>query len=95
MVGDNAEGDIRLCVVTVVYACLFADLEHDISYCVNLEKVVYALHKASKTLKSHTCIDIGLCKRCIVTCTVTLKLCENEIPEFNKSVTVTADSTIR
>ena len=94
VVGDNTQRNVGLGIVAVIYACLFADGRHDITNGVNLEEVVYTLHNAGKTLKSHTGVDIGLCEACIVVVTVVVKLCENEVPEFHISVAVAAGLTV-
>ena len=94
MVGNNAERNIVLLVITVLNVSGFLDRLHYIAYSIDLEKVVYALHKASKTLKSHTGVDIGFCEACIVIVTVVIELSENEVPELHKAVAIASRLTV-
>ena len=95
MVSNNTKRNIALFVFMVFNACNFHYVLHNVLYCVNLENVVNVLNDASKSFKAHTCIDIRICKRCIVVFTVIFKLSENKIPEFNVTVTFATNLTIR
>ena len=90
MVGDNANGDIRLCVLTVLDACNRAYCIEDLSDGVYLEEVVNVLHYASKTLKTHTCIDVLCSKLRIVALAVIVELREYVVPDLDKSVALAA-----
>ena len=60
MVGNDTDGDIVLCVNAVLLVCDRANGVEYLSYGVNLEEVVNALHNASQTLKTHSCVYILL-----------------------------------
>ena len=68
---------------------------HDILNSVNLKKIANSLHNASKSFKAHSCINIGVLHRSIVSVSVRIVLRENEVPEFNISVTIATNSTVR
>ena len=62
---------------------------------VNLKQVSNALHNNSKSFKTHTCINVRVCKRVIVARFVLVKLCKYKVPYFHESVTVAAYTAIR
>ena len=67
---------------------------HDILNGIDEEQVVYTLHYAGKTLKTHAGIDVGMVKRSVVAVAVVLKLGENEVPDLDKTVAFAADVTV-
>ena len=75
--------------------CDFTDMFHNILNGIHFKQVVYILHNASQSFKSHTCVDVRVLKRGIIIITVVFKLGEHQIPELYKSVTFTSDCTVR
>ena len=67
---------------------------HYILNCINLKEVVNSLSDTGKSFKSHTCVDIGMGKRCIIVVSVVFKLSKNKVPELDKSVALTAYMTV-
>ena len=94
MVGYNTDRDIVLCISAVGLACNLAYSVEKTSYGVYLEEVVYTLHYASESFKTHTGIDILLRKLGLVAVTVVVKLREYVVPDLHESVTVTAGLTV-
>ena len=94
MVGDNTERNVRSVAVAVFNVCNFADLFHNVADCVNLKNIAYALHNARKTFKTHTGVDIRVRQTVVISVFVLVKLREYEVPEFNISVTFTADFAV-
>ena len=58
MVGDNAEGDVRLGVFPIMGAGDGADMLHDILDGIHLKKVAHVLHHAGQPLQSHAGVNI-------------------------------------
>src|SRR5699024_1840662 len=71
------------------------DVFHNVLNSVNLKQVVYILHNNRKSLKTHSRIDIRICKAVIISVLVLIELSEYKVPYFHKSITVTADSACR
>ena len=94
MVGDNTERNVRSVAVAVFNVCNFADLFHNVADCVNLKNIAYTLHNARKTLKTHTGVDIRVRQTVVISVFVLVKLREYKVPEFNISVTFTADLAV-
>lgn len=46
------------------------------------------MHHTCQTFKTHAGIDVRVVKRRVVVVAVVLKLCENEVPNFNVTVAV-------
>lgn len=67
---------------------------HNVLNCVNEEKVINTLHNTGKSFKAHTCINVRMFKRSVVTFAVTLKLSKYKVPNLNKTVTFTAYMTV-
>ena len=61
---------------------------HDILNSIDLEDIVNALHNASKSFKSHTCIDVLALHFLVVTVSVAVELAENEVPYLDDTVAV-------
>ena len=94
MVGNNADRDIVLGVVSVALARNSANSIKYLSYGIYLKEVVHALHYASKTLKTHTRIYILLNKLCVVAVSVVIELGEHVVPDLHKAVTVATRLTV-
>ena len=90
MVGDNADGNVILFVVAVLLAGDSADLADNLLNGVNLEHIVNALHYASKTLKTHTGVDVLLCELGVVAVTVVVELGEYVVPDLHIAVAFAA-----
>ena len=90
MVGNDTDGYIVLCVLTVGLARNGADGVEYLSDGVHLKEVVHALHNAGKTLKTHTGIDILLHELGVIAVAVIVELREDVVPDLHKAVTVTA-----
>ena len=95
MVGDNTKRNIVIIIFVIFNACNFHDVLHGVLNSVNLKEVVNTLHYTSKSLKTHTGIDIWLCKASVIIMSVIFKLSENKVPNLNKAVTFAAYLTIR
>ena len=94
VVCDNTQRNVGLVILTVLNTYNRRNVLHNILNCVNKEQVVYTLHNASKTLKTHSCVDIGMVKGCVVALAVALELSEHQVPNLNKAVTLAANLTI-
>ena len=94
MVGDNTDRNIVLCIVTVGLTRNFANLVDNLADGINLKHIVNALHNASKTLKTHTCIYILLGKLGVVAVSVVVKLRKYVVPNFHKSVAIASGLTV-
>ena len=95
MVCNNTKRDIVIFVIMILDIGNFRNLFHNILNSINLKKIINALHHAGKTLKSHTGVNIFLCKFCIVTVSVIIKLAENIVPDFSITVALTAGFAVR
>ena len=94
MVGNNTKRNIVLFVIVVLNAGNFADFVHCILNGINLENIINALHNACKSFKSHTRINIRVCKRRIIIVAVVVELSKYIVPKLSKSVTLTAGAAI-
>ncbi|CDD02943.1 putative uncharacterized protein [Ruminococcus sp. CAG:382] len=74
--------------------CHFAEFEHNAADCVDFKKVADILHDAGKTFKPHTGIDVRVGKPCVIAVAVSVKLSEHDVPDFNESVTGTAEFAV-
>ena len=82
VVCDNADRDIVVLIDAVGLARYRTDGIQDLADGIDLEHIVYALHHASETLKSHSRVDILLLKLGIVAVAVIIKLREDEYPLY-------------
>ena len=74
MVGNNTDRNVVLRIVSIFLTCDLANCVKYLSYGIDLKEIVNSLHYASKTLKSHTCIYVLLCKLGVVTVSVVIEL---------------------
>ena len=95
MVGNNTDRNVVISgAAEILLASKLAYLVKNTSVGVNLEKIANVLHNASKTLETHTGIDIGISKTGISTRAVAVKLGEYDVPNLYKSVAVAANLAI-
>ena len=94
MVCYNAQRNVRDMIFAVFDAGHLRNAGKNVLYRVNVEKAVNVLHNAGKSFKPHTRVDILLFKRGIVIMSVIVELGENDVPELNVSVAVTADMAV-
>ena len=94
MVGDDAQGDIHLCGLTVECSGYLGDLVGDVHDGVNIKQRVNTLADNGKTLKSHAGVDVFLDKVGIVTLAVIIKLAENIVPDLDIAVAIAADGAV-
>ncbi len=95
MVSNKPYGNILILIGLVCCPCKRADTVTDSLHCIDIEYGINILDNYSQSLKSHSRIDILVGKFCISTLTVTVKLGENIVPDFHKSVAVAAHLTVR
>ena len=88
MVGNNSYRNVVVLIITVFFACNFANGIEYLSYSVNLKEIVNSLHNAGKTLKTHTGIYVFLSKLGVIAVTVVVELRENVVPDFHKSIAI-------
>ena len=74
MVRDNADSYVVVVVLVVLLACDAADCVEDLTYSIDLEKVIYTLHNARNSLESRTRIDVLLLERKISAVLLTVEL---------------------
>ena len=94
MVGDNADRDVVLRIVSVLFTRNSADVINYLADGVDLEHIVNALHYASKTLKTHTGVDVLLRELGVVALTVVVELGEYVVPDLHKAVAVATGLTV-
>lgn len=70
------------------------DLIGDVHYGINIEQRVNTLAHNSEAFKTHTGVDVLLCKVRVVTLAVIVKLAENIVPDFDITVAVAAYRTV-
>ena len=94
MVCDDTDGNVVLIVHAVGFAGDFDYLIEYLSYSVNLEHIVNALHYASETLQTHAGIDILMLKLGVSAVAHVIELREYVVPDFHVSVAVAAGLTV-
>ena len=94
MVCNNTKRNITLLIFVVLNTCNIHYVLHNILNSINLKNIMNVLSDTSKSLKTHTCIDVGICKRCVVILAVVFKLSENKVPEFYVSVAFATNLTV-
>ena len=95
MVGDNAERDVRLVVLTIALARNAGDVVGDVADGIDVKQRVDVLHDTGKTLQTHAGVDVLLLEFGIVVVAVVVKLGEYVVPDLHITVAVTADRTVR
>ena len=74
MVSNYTDRDIILLVFLIFLSCYFANLISKSQKSIHIKDGIYILYSYSKSLKSHTSIDILLFKLCIMSLTIIIKL---------------------
>ena len=95
MIGNQSDRNIIDCVCLIGFARHLTDLIADCFHGINIKYRIHILHDYCKTLKSHTCIDVLLCKLFITALAISFKLCKYIVPNFHKTVTFTTNLTVR
>ena len=93
MVGDDAERNIGLFAVTVMFAGNFGNLIGDVAHRIYVEQRAHALHHAGQTLEAHAGVDVLLLQFGVVAVAVVVELREHVVPDLHIAVAVTADRT--
>ena len=93
MVCDQTDGNIVCIVFLIFFICDLANKITKCANCIYIKNRIYILNNYSKSLKSHTCINVLLFQCCVVSVSIVLKLCENVVPYFHVTVAVTAYCT--
>ena len=95
VVGDDADGDVVLCIGTVG---LTRDVLHMVQHAldgIDLEQVADALHHAGQTLQAHAGINVGPCQALVVALAVGIELAEHQVPDLHIAVAVAAHAAGR
>ena len=92
MVCNHAQGNICFLAVSILNACNFTYMLHDILYSIYKEQVIHFLHNASQTFQPHACINIRMLERCIISVSVIFKLCKYQVPKFYITVAFAANT---
>ena len=95
MICDQTDRYIIHCIYLVFLSRHFTDSVTDCFHCINIKYRIHVLHNNSQTLKSHTGINVLLCKFGITTLAVSLKLGKYVVPYFHETVALTAYFTVR
>ena len=90
MVGDDPQRNIILGVVAISDARNAPDMLHNILHRVDLKKIVHTLQDTGKSLEAEAGVYIGLCEPLVVALAVRIKLLEDDVPELDIAVAVTA-----
>ena len=77
VVGDDADGDIVLLVLAVLFAGDALDMVQNSGNGVDLEQVVHILHDDGQTLQAHAGINVRLGQQLIVALAVGIILAEH------------------
>ena len=95
VVCDDTNGNVHFAAFAVFYAGFCTYCVADGFYSIYVKDRVYALHDGCHTFQTHTCIYVFEFQFGICAVFVGIELCQNQIPEFHISVTVTAYAASR
>ena len=95
VVGDYAERDIGLIVLTVALSGNTGDMIGDIADGIDVKQRVDILHDTGQTLQTHAGVDVLLLEFGIVVVTVVVKLGEYVVPDLHIAVAVATDGAAR
>ena len=95
MVGDDAQGHVRLVAVAIVRAGDLADLVGDVHDGVHVEERVHTLADNGQTLKAHAGVDVFLNEVRVVAVAVVVKLGKDVVPDLHIAVAVAAGRAVR
>ena len=93
MVCDQTDGNIVCIIFLIFFMCDFTYKITKCTDCIYIKNRIYILNNDSKSLKTHTSIDVFLFQCCIVSVSIILELCENVVPYFHVTVAVTTYGT--
>ena len=95
VVGDDAQGHVRLVAVTIVRTGDLADLVGDVHNGVHIEERIHALADNGQTLKAHAGVDVLLNEVRVVAVAVVVKLGKDVVPDLHIAVAVAAGRAVR
>ena len=95
MVGDDAQGHVRLMAVAIVRAGDLADLVGDVHDGVHIEERIHTLADNGQTLKAHAGVDVFLNEVGVVAVAVVVKLGKDVVPDLHIAVAVAAGRAVR
>ena len=94
MVGDDADGNIVLCVLAVLLAGDFHDLVEDPAHAVHLEHIVHALHHTRQPFQTHAGVDVLMLQLRIGAVAHVVELGEDVVPDLHEAVAVAAGAAV-
>ena len=95
MVGDQTDGYVVILICLISLTAKLADAVTNCAHRVNVEYGIHILHNNGKTLKTHTGIDVLICKLGIAALAVAVELGKYVVPYFHETVAVTSYLAIR
>ena len=95
VVGNDAQGDVRLMAVAIVRAGDLADLVGDVHHRIHVKQGVHALTDDRQTLQAHAGVDVFLREIGIVAVAVVVELGKDVVPDLHIPVAVAARCTVR
>ncbi len=95
MICDNTDGNIFFCLCPIGYPGKFTYLIPDRLDRVHIKDGIHILHHDSKTLQSHSGINIFIGQFFVVSLSIAVKLGEYVIPDLYIAVTLTTHGTSR
>ena len=94
MVCDDADGNIRFFIFLIDYTCQTAHVVTERFHRIDIKDGIHVLYSRSKTLQSHSGIDILLLQLTVIAVAVIIKLGEDIVPDFHVTVTLATYSTV-
>ena len=95
VVGDDAQGHVRLVAVAIVRTGDLADLVGDVHNGVHIEERIHALADNGQTLEAHAGVDVFLNEVGVVAVAVVVKLGKDVVPDLHIAVAVAAGRAVR
>ncbi len=95
MVRDDPDGNIRIIILMVGYACDLTDLAAQRLHGIHIKNGIHVLYHHCQTFQSHAGVDILLLQFGIISFSVIIKLGKHVVPDFHIAVAVTAHRTVR
>ena len=94
MISDKTNRNIIKSINLILLTRHLTNLVTNSLHSINIKYRVHILHNYSKTLKSHTCIDILLSKLLITAMTIAIELSKYVVPNLHVTVAITAYLTV-
>ena len=91
MVGDDAQGNVRLCGFLIVRAGDLRDLVGNVHHRIHIEQRSHVLAHAGKALQTHAGVDVLLLQLGIIAVAIIIELREHDVPDLDVAVAVAAD----